>query len=471
MKKLIDTKGLKFKLWSYIALFAAIIMIILWLLQIIFLRTFYEGMKKNEIEQTGKAILSQVQSEDFADYISQITYQRGVIAGIYDENGFPVQKYYTNPGFVRPLHANQREIKNFIGRMNQTPGSSETFTVNDERMHMNIVVFGAKIPQPDGTTYYLYLNSPLAPVDATTQVLQKQLIIITVISLLLAFILSYFIARRMSKPITKITDSAKKLATGDYSVVFEKGGYTEINQLADVMNHTTRELNKTDQLRRDLMANVSHDLRTPLTIIKSYAEMIRDISGNNPEKRDAHAGVIIDETDRLALLVSDILDLSKIESGASTPRATKFDLTETIRKVLEKFHVLEENEGYVFHTHLKEHLTVYADEARIQQVLYNLISNAVNYTGEDKTVTITATVHGQAARVEILDTGKGIPPEEQDKGWERYYKSSQRHTRTTHGTGIGLSIVKGILNSHHADFGVDSSPGNGSAFWFELKLV
>lgn len=273
----------------------------------------------------------------------------------------------------------------------------------------------------------------------------------------------------LQSPSVKLTKSAEELATGDYNVTFEQGDYTEISQLADVLNHTTKELSKTDELRRDLVANVSHDLRTPLTIIKSYAEMIRDISGEKPAKRQEHIGVIIDESDRLANLVNDLLDLSKMEAGTAELQITAFDLAKTTEDILDRFRIYSENEGYRFEVQFESGCTVKADQHKMEQVIYNLIGNAVNYTGQDKTVKVLVQNKQNKVRFEVSDTGKGIPQEEINSVWERYYRVSQRHKRDAVGTGIGLSIVKSILEAHKAEYGVNSIIGQGSAFWFELS--
>jgi signal transduction histidine kinase len=204
-------------------------------------------------------------------------------------------------------------------------------------------------------------------------------------------------------------------------------------------------------------------------MVKAYAEMIRDISGENREKRDTHLKVIIDEADRLNMLVNDMLDLSKIESGNMELKMDEFDISKTVRTILQRLNVLSERSGYIFTLNCEDTIMVTADKLRIEQVIYNLISNAVNYTGDDKHVNINLYANDGCARFEVTDTGKGIPREELENIWERYYKAKETHKRAVIGTGLGLSIVKNILRLHNADFGVISSVGKGSTFWFELK--
>lgn len=472
MKKLFDRHSLKVHLWFYFGAFALLIMVVLWLLQILLLNTFYENMKAHEIEKLGRTLIAEYGNHAFEDSAAQLSYKNGIIVVLFDEVGNMLFPNDTSPMSMPPMRHNAPEFREFIDILSENgTKNSVTYTIDSKQFKTHMVIFGAKLQNAEGNTEYLYINSPLAPIGATKEVLQNQLIIISILSLVIAFILSYFIATKIAKPISSITKSANILGQGNYDVTFHASEYSEISQLAEVLNHTTLELSKTDALRRDLIANVSHDLRTPLTIIKSYAEMIRDISGNIPAKRAAHTQVIIDETDRLSALVTDILDLSKIESGTTVLNCECFSLSDAVQSILYRFRLLLEKEGYQFHVHLDEDTYIFADECRIEQVLYNLISNAVNYTGDDKTVSIAVRRMKDNVLFTVSDTGKGIAQEDLSKIWERYYRASERRHRTAHGTGIGLSIVQGILTQHHAKYGAESEKGNGSTFWFRFPYT
>ncbi len=462
----IKTGSLKVRLWKYFAAFAASIMLVLWILQIVFLQTYYQSMKLSEVEKIGKSLMASANEEDFQDIMDDTTYETGVFAILLTESGKVETSQHM---FAHRIQGMGRGFDEIIHEINNSKNGIVKKTYPEGREKGAIAVFAAKL-KVDGKACYLIVNAPLAPVDATTQVLQSQLLIVTVISLLFAFVLSYFLAKKMAAPVVKISETAGELAKGNYKINFEGGGYTEVNTLAGVLNHATEELGKTDKLRRDLVANVSHDLRTPLTIIKSYAEMIRDISGNNPEKRDAHTKVIIDEADRLTLLVKDMLDLSILEAGTGSFKMEIFNLSDTLRSMLMRFKLMEEQEGYNFEVTCEEDIYICADEQRIEQVIFNYIGNAVNYTGEDKRIIIKLMKKEGKAHFSVTDTGQGIEPEKLEKVWERYYKASGSMKRQAKGTGIGLSIVKEILQAHNAGYGADSTVGQGSTFWFEFKL-
>ena len=260
------------------------------------------------------------------------------------------------------------------------------------------------------------------------------------------------------------------MSKGDYDIVFDTdNGIDEINELALTLNQARDELSKTDELRRELLANVSHDLKTPLTMIKAYSEMVRDLTYDDKEKRDSNLNTIIDETDRLALLVNDILELSKIQSNVGELNIDSFDINKMIVSIINKFDYLKERDNYIFEYKENKNIMVYADKQKIEQVIYNLIGNAINYVGKDKKIIIKLINNDKKIKVEITDHGKGIDKEELNLIWDKYYKVDKKYKRNNVGTGLGLSIVKNILISHNSAYGVMSKKNKGTTFYFELN--
>ncbi len=468
-------------MWRYFAFFSVIIFSLLWVLQIMMFKTYYETMKEHEISIVGTTIAENFQKSSDVTFdksdmkklerafkhryfeAGKTAFESGVQLYMFDNGGKQIV-FDDRPHSGAQLESNEvyeiaKKIKNGdYGR---------TFKLRDGNFKTNIIgmISSAYL---NGKRIFFYIKAPMMPLDTTVRVLQSQLFLVTIASLIIAIVTAYFASKSLARPIKKMTDSANILATGNYDVNFEGTKYLEICELSDALNYAAHELSKTDTLRRDLMANVSHDLKTPLTIIKSYAEMIRDLSGENPKKRNEHTQVIIDETDRLTDLVSDILDLSKLESGTDSMKNEIFDLGSAALSVVDGFRIYEENEGFTFETDIDENSFVYADKRRISQVIYNLMNNAVNYTGDEKKVYVKVKKLSDKVRFEVKDTGEGIDESEIDKVWDRYYKSSKTHKRISKGTGIGLSIVKNILTEHGAKFGVTSEKKKGSTFWFEL---
>lgn len=332
------------------------------------------------------------------------------------------------------------------------------------------MIYGKIVTNGQGQTMFIMLSTMISPVNATVQTLRTQLLIITAIMVILATGIAIIISRIISKPIVKINQSAKVLATGNYDIHFDENGYREIGELGRTLNYAAHELSTVEGLRRDLIANISHDLRTPLTLITGYSEVMRDIPN---EYTRENVQIIIDEAKRLTNIVNDGLDLSKLQSGTQELECERFSLTQTTRDIINRFVKLTEQGGYSIDFKYDKDAYVSADELRISQVIYNLLSNAINYTGPDKKVSLIQKVKDGKVRIEVIDTGEGIAKDKLPYIWDRYYKvdKSNTHKRTTVGTGLGLSIVRAILVMHNAQYGAESSEGQGSIFWFELPVL
>lgn len=295
-----------------------------------------------------------------------------------------------------------------------------------------------------------------------------RLIYIMTVMVVFSMIISFFISKNISRSIMDVSRDAKELTKGNYNVEFKSRDYKEISELTDALNRAVREMSKADTMQKELIANVSHDLRTPLTMIIGYAEVMRDIPGENTPE---NVQVIIDETKRLTLLVNDLLDISKVNAGAAKLKTKEYDLTESIKSIVERNSKLAEPYGYKLEFDYNTHVLVEADEFKMYQVIYNIISNAINYSGHEKHIYIRQKILDEMVRIEVEDTGPGIPEDELDYVWDRYYKADRNYKRAVVGTGLGLSIARNILIMHNADYGVESEIGKGSIFWFQIKIL
>ncbi|MBP1555347.1 MAG: HAMP domain-containing histidine kinase, partial [Oscillospiraceae bacterium] len=283
-------------------------------------------------------------------------------------------------------------------------------------------------------------------------------------------ILSLIYSRQLSKPIIEMNNEADKLAKGDFDVHFEQdSGSRELDELGEKLNYAASELSKVNALRTELIANVSHDLRTPLTLITGYSEMMRDLPGENNTE---NLNLIIEESKRLSQIVTDVLDISKYQSGSVQLEKTVFCLTDEVISIKERLSAFTSSNGYSFSFDYDDRIYVNADRGAISRVIYNLVSNAINYTdSENRSIEIVQTVTGSTVKIDVIDHGKGIAQEDLPYVFDRYYRSGDAHVRAVLGSGLGLSIVKTILTAHDAKFGVISSPGRGSDFWFSLDTV
>ena len=467
-----DFKSIRFRLWLYFLSVALVILALIWFLQIFFLNNYYEDMKTKEVTRVAESIAQAYKMGDeqltpniqqysmMNDYYFMMEYNEQVLLFTPDqETAKPVYTYQV----MLP------QLREAIAEDPDKDSVSIKFTTGRE--NYNTIAYAKLIDDTEDAEVYLYVFTPLYPVSSTVDILMNQFILVSIAALAFAFILALLYSRRISRPIKAMTESARKLGAGNYNVKFTSRSYSEVNELADTLNTAAYEMGQADNRQKDLVANVSHDLKTPLTLIKSYAEMIRDLSGDNPEKRNAHLQVIIEESDRMANLVSDMSTVSLMTKHEATLNMTNFDLVPVAAEILASYDIYVVQQGYDFRFTSPKECPVYGDRDRISQVIANLTSNAIKYCGEDKVVIVNIRRTGKKYRVEVSDHGPGIKPEELPHVWDRYYKASSNYVRATTGSGLGLSIVKEILTLHKADYGVISKERKGTTFWFELDMI
>lgn len=447
------------------------VFIILWIFQVLFFESFYRKVKLDRIDDVADNIVDIVGDDGIVDddynNLYHIAVDNDISIKVYSKYMYAkcdISTAYND--FTQITGYNQTAF--YIKDIRESSNGEVSYIVRDERSEKEILVYGCVIGSKSDPQGYLLLGTPLELVDSTVTIIKEQMYIISAILIILGFVISFLASKMISDPIIKITKSAKNLGKGDYNVTFEGKGYDEAETLAETLTYAAKEISRADTLQRDLIANVSHDLRTPLTMLKAYAEMIRDLSGNNPIKRQEHLNIIIEETDRLAMLVTDMLDLSKMESGKDELNCTVFDISSKLSDIMTRYKGISERMGYNIYFEPDESAEVCCDVVKIEQVIYNLINNAINYTGEDKSVYVKQINQPEGVRIEVRDTGQGISPENIKLIFDKYYRS-ENHKREVVGTGLGLSIVKAILKKHNFAYGVQSTLGKGSTFWFVIN--
>ena len=439
-----------------------VIILLLWVCQIKILDIYYEKEQVDNMNNIVKS-LNSTDNSNLTSTLQDIAYENDVCIVLSDDISV-VGAYNINMnGCI--LKNNNSKVKELMYNFVNSDETFKSYKFINEDKHISALLYGIKL---DNKTAFIYSN--LEDISDFTILIKQQLMYVCIIGIFIAIIISIFLSSKITEPITKITKKAKKLGSGDTEVSFEESGIKEIDELSEALTQAQMEMVKTDELRRDLMANVSHDLKTPLTMIKAYAEMIRDISYKDHDKMNEHLGIIVDETDRLTVLVNDILDLSRMQSNADTLSIETFDLADNIKTIVNRYQIIKETEKYIINVEMPESIKIKADKKKINQVIYNLINNAINYTGEDKTVTVRVTKHKKYYLVEIIDTGKGIKESEIPYIWNKYYKNDKNHQRNVVSTGLGLSIVKEILELHGYEYGVKSVLKKGSTFYFKIKI-
>ena len=497
---------IRWKLFFAIMLPTVAVLVVLWVFNSFFLGTLYENVKTEELKTSTDNVIKNLEKEDFKDRVLHISsdgninfriietdefktlYSTGehfdaVTYGweafgmltVYEkalENGGEFVQYYTENESPVPEKNTKQNGKDADGeemhsfRKRFRPVTSPDFFDKTDR-HNDLLY--AKITRlSDGKEIMVVADTRISPLDSTVRVIRYELIFCTVIVFVISLCVSFLLARRISRPIEKINKTAKKMAGGNFDVRFEGKGYREIEELNDTMNQTASELAKVDGLRRELVSNVSHDMRTPLTMIVGYGEAMRDIPGENNKE---NIQVIIDEANRLSEFVNGVLDLSKLQNGMEKTNKENFDISALLSQTVSRYSVLLSDEAG-FSLDVPAQIYVFADKARILQVVNNLIDNAVNYANAPKKVGIKCYLTDRnSVRVEISDNGDGIDAQELPYIWDRYYRSKKSHKRNVMGAGIGLSIVNEILGLHSARYGVVTKEKVGSTFWFELEIT
>ena len=300
-KNKIKKNSLATNIWFFLIIFSVLILAFLWFFQIVFLGTYYKSYKTNELNTAAKELKADFINNDL-NSLTDIAINNGVCIEIYGESPDKYTAKYFNQGCMEFGNTNFKVKKDFI----ESNLDKQQYNLVNNQFKNNTLIYALKL---DSSTY-AFINASLEPIDGTVQILQSQLLYVTLVVLILSFIIGYFISKKLSRPITQISKDAKLMADGNYDIKFSSNeDIYEINELVDTLNYTKSELAKMDELKRDLMANVSHDLKTPLTMIKAYAEMVRDLTYKDKNKREDNLNTIITETDRLNLLVNDILDL------------------------------------------------------------------------------------------------------------------------------------------------------------------
>ena len=478
--------SIRFKLFVYFASFTALMLIALALFELVFLDDFYKSVKQRKIRECADIIESNIdQPENLESLCSSLSSEYRICICICDRSGAIIQDaevlHYC---YIHRMNTAERqrifsavlenggiytaEISN--GYLDSPFYFDENWEENQTDVSHSLVYIKALYTgnniYPDA---FLMLNSSLSPMSETVSTLTTQLFFIGGCFILLALLFSLLISKKITSPIIRLNNAARKMAKGDEHPQFAVTGYREIEQLSQSLAAADEEIQKTENLRRELIANISHDLRTPLTLISGYSEMMRDIPGENTAE---NAQIIVDEAKRLSTLVNDVIDLSKLESGQTTLHIEAYNLTQNISDIVKRQQKLLESSGYSIKFSFEEEAFVYADAKKIEQVIYNLIGNAVLYSGEQKRIQIIQSAYSSNQkpyiRIDVIDSGEGIAKEKLPFIWDRYYRADTPHKRATVGSGIGLSIVKNILLLHNAPFGVESEEGRGSDFWFAL---
>jgi len=457
-------KKISVRLWMQMLLLIGITLGLLWIFQVIMLERYYLYSQTRNIETEGAALakiyeegagIQQLESE--AEEFN-LKYNAGV--EIYTLGGEKVFEYAPMPMMMGKAMDKQEVF------MEAVKGKIIVRQTKHNRLNINILLVGIPIRESSAMSGVLIITAPLAAIKETKAIIKEQLMVVTAILVLISLLLTYYFSKAFTKPILKINKAAAEMASGNLSIRVDVESSDELGMLSDTINNLSVQLQKIEQLRKELIANVSHEFRTPLSLIKGYAETIRDVTGGIPEKRDRQLEIILEETDRLKNMVDDTLNLSQMQSEHFHLDIEPFDIIYTVKNIKGRFLYILEDKGLSLDIlECSGNIIVMGDEPKIEQVLYNFVNNACNHTAYGGCIQIKITDINKNVEIEVTDNGEGIPEDELPYIWDRFHKVS----REAKGTGLGLSIAKRILEAHKSSYGVESKPNFGTRFWFTLE--
>ncbi|MDO4312238.1 MAG: HAMP domain-containing sensor histidine kinase [Eubacteriales bacterium] len=340
-----------------------------------------------------------------------------------------------------------------------------------------------------GGTFFL-IQSPLESIQGSVALANRFLIAVGIVVIAVCMVLVWFFSRRLTEPLRELAELSEKMAELNFEAKYTSGGENEIGVLGENFNRMSEKLEKAvsdlksannqlvrdieqkeklEQMRTEFLGNVSHELKTPIALIQGYAEGLKEGIDDDPESREFYCDVIIDEVSKMNHMVKNLLTLNQLEFGSEEIQFERFDLTELVQGVLQSMELFAEQKQARVQFLQNESVYAWADEYKVEQVVRNYVSNAFNHVSGDRVVEVKIETRGDVARTTVFNTGTPIPDEDLAHIWEKFYKVDKAHTREYGGNGIGLSIVKAVMDSFHQKYGVENYD-NGVAFWFELGI-
>lgn len=456
------------KLWGLIILNIIIIFAISWIFQVVFFEKYYiyqrTKIMHEELTKVSSMIENNIPSDDISNEITDFGSASNCLVIVTDEN-FNIN--YTSATKIKDnspiILENIMYIKNKIQSKTQTTVNS--FKTQDTRF--TSIVMGNSVD--DARKGYVIIQSFMEPINETTAVLKQQLMIVCLFSLVIGSCIAFALANKFSKPILEINEASKRIAEGDFDTIVSVKSKDEVAMLAHTINHMAKQLKQKDDLKKQFIANISHELKTPLSSIRAYGELLLDCDIDDKNENDNYAKIIIMNSKKLNNMVEDILELSEIQSGNYTLELSSFCLIALIKDILNDIHALasEKNVQVTLET-FNNTLLITADKYRIHSVFCNILQNAIRHSSLNGIIKIKLTNINSIINIRIIDNGEGIPEDKLPYIWDRFYKVDKSRKSGKSGAGLGMAIVKEILELHNYTYGIESQVGIGTQVWFNI---
>lgn len=462
-----------------------------------FLESFYIRNKQTTLIDVYDAIetaavAGELTSEKVMEHLNEIVEVGNVSFVVISDDNKTFLTATTNEMRTREMVT---QLMGYLVNQNQAKGKVLETSKNYQIHSAKDVVGGGEYIEMWGylsTGNAFILRSPLESIRESATISNQFLIYITLVMGCIGSIFVWFFTKKITNPILELTRLSESMAHLDFDAKYRSGGSNEISVLGENFNTMSEKLEQTiselknanyelqkdiekkdkiDSMRTEFIGNVSHELKTPIALIQGYAEGLKEGISDDPENREFYCEVIMDEANKMNQLVKNLLTLNQLEFGEEDVAFERFDIVELIRGVLQSNEILIQQKDAKVMFGAEEPVYVWADEFKVEQVVRNYLSNALNHLDFERIIDIRLTVREdvQKVRVSVFNTGTQIPNEDKEQIWNKFYKVDKARTREYGGHGIGLSIVRAIMDSFHQEYGVDNYE-NGVAFWFELDL-
>jgi Signal transduction histidine kinase len=478
-----------------IAIFVGLIGCVLLALLVInmnFLEPYYISNKKTEFVNMYGSLRNAMESgtieqQDEAEELWHMAEKNNMSYLIVDEDK---ARMFTN---VHDMDMLQKQLAGYllnqVQKKSRILDSTEEYQLTRSRSPWNkeeyIEMWGEFA---DGSIFLI--RSPIESIRESASISNRFLIIIGCFMIVICTVLIWYFSKRLTDPILELAALSERMANLDFEAKYTSGGKNEIGNLGDNFNRMSAKLESTiselksannclmkdieqkeklEQMRNDFLGNVSHELKTPIALIQGYAEGLKEGVSDDPESREFYCDVIMDEASKMNQMVKNLLALNQLEFGDEDIQFERFDLTAVIRGILQSMEILAQQDDMRVIFRQQEPVYVWADEFKVEQVVRNYVSNAFHHAGLEKVIEVRIKRQDDKARITVFNTGAPIPEKDVAHIWDKFYKVDKAHTREYGGNGIGLSIVKAIMESFHQKYGVNNYE-NGVEFWFELDV-
>ena len=463
-----------------------------WLLNTVFLEGYYVRSKQkllvNGFTRIDRACAEDdLESADFSIEFDKICSNSNITILIIDSDGNVVKSSARDTEAIR-----DQFMAAIFGTVNGGANgiaAGDNYKIirqTDERLQAEYYVLWGILP--DGNL--IMMRTPLESIRESVTISNRFLTYVGLVAIVLSAITVAFVTKRVTMPILELTEISRRMIGLDFDAKYHGTGKNEVDQLGEHMNQLSETLERTiselksannelkldnerkteiDEMRKEFLSNVSHELKTPLALIQGYAEGLQECINDDEESRNFYCDVIIDEADKMNQMVKKLLTLNQLEFGNDTVTIERFDMTELIHGVLGASSILLEQNGITAEFTETEPMYVWADEFKIEEVMTNYLSNAIHHADFEKKISIYYTKKEDCVRVSVFNTGVPIPEADLPNLWIKFYKVDKARTREYGGSGIGLSIVKAIMDSLHRECGVINHE-NGVEFWMELDI-